>query len=675
MPSHRSRYDTAQSMGAALLPQQRSNAGILSRAGWSGRFAAQLAAAFLAYYIAGKLGQATTNIRSSNLGPVWPAFGIALAAFLAYGPRIWPAITASAFAVAFSSPVPALAAAGQAVGASVAAFAGATLLRRIPHFDPSLSKLRDAIGLIVIGAFGSATISASIGVWSLFVTHVQAYSGLPSAWLIYWLGDSTGVLLVTPLVFSFPTLFEIRSRARVAEAAALLTLLAIACFMIFGDMPFFSVRLHVLAFAVLPLVMWAAINFGIAGASLSVFIIATIATLTTALGLGPFAAHSPFTNAVLLDVLFAILALTGLTMAAVITERSRAESERAQLVREQSALQARLQLATIVESSDDAIYSKDLEGNLLNWNRAAERIFGYTSSEVVGRPNSILFPTELVDEEEALFDRLKAGERVERHDTVRVTKGGVRIDISLTMSPLTDAAGTLIGASMIARDTSDHRRVQHALSSVNQKLIHAQEEERARIARELHDDIGQRLALLAGNIADSAVLSGSPGASNRAATLHRVVSEIASDVQSLSHQLHPAKLEFLGLTSAVRGFCDDLAQQKNVIVDFVTARPDTRLREDLSLCFFRVVQEALHNAVKHSRATRFEVELWESKGDLHLQVSDCGQGFDVTEAKTSHGLGLVSMEERLKLVHGNLFVDSAPGRGTRIHARAPLILS
>jgi integral membrane sensor domain MASE1 len=126
----------------------------------AGQLVVQMSVVFLAYFIAGKLGQATTNIRSSNLGPVWPAYGIAVAAFLAYGYRVWPGIAASAFLVAFSSAVPPLAAAGQAVGATGAALTATLLLRRIDHFDPSLSRLRDALGLVVVGAFGSALISA-----------------------------------------------------------------------------------------------------------------------------------------------------------------------------------------------------------------------------------------------------------------------------------------------------------------------------------------------------------------------------------------------------------------------------------------------------------------------------------------------------------------------------------
>src|SRR5438552_665774 len=224
------------------------------------KYLAQITIVFAAYFVAGKLGQATSNIRSSNLGSVWPAYGVALAAILVCGYRVWVAIVVAAFLIALLSPVPLVAAVGQAAGATVAVMVGAFLLRRIAKFRPSLSRLGDALALIVLGALGSAMVSATIGVSVLYATHVQAYSGLGSAWLIYWLGDSTGVLLVTPLVLTFPDLLRIRPQVRIAEFAALLLLLAVTCFIIFGDLPLIPVKLHVLAFAVLPFVMWAAIR-------------------------------------------------------------------------------------------------------------------------------------------------------------------------------------------------------------------------------------------------------------------------------------------------------------------------------------------------------------------------------------------------------------------------------
>src|SRR5215470_8340847 len=151
---------------------------------------------FAAYFVAGKFGQATTGIRSNNLGPVWPAYGIALAAILLCGYRIWPAVALGMFVIAFLSPESYLTALGQTAGSMFAALTGTFLLRRFVKFDNSLSRLRDALALILLGAFGSAIVSASIGTLVLHASHINSYAGLGSAWLIYWLGDSTGVLLV-----------------------------------------------------------------------------------------------------------------------------------------------------------------------------------------------------------------------------------------------------------------------------------------------------------------------------------------------------------------------------------------------------------------------------------------------------------------------------------------------
>ena len=633
----------------------------------------QFALVFLAYFVAGKLGQATTNIRSSNLGPVWPAYGIAVAAFLGFGYRAWPAVAASAFLVAYQSPVPPLAAAGQTIGATLAAASAAFFVRRIAHFDPRLSRLRDALGFITLAAFGSAIVSSTIGVASLYLTHVQAYSGLGSAWLVYWLGDSTGVLLVTPLVFTLPALLKPRSPRRTVEFVAVVTMSAVACLIVFGGLRVVSVRFDVLAFAVLPFVMWAAIDFGIGGAALSVFIIATIATLSTALGLGPFAGNGAFVGAVLLDTLFMVLAVSGLTLAAVIAERERTEAARAGLVRERMAMESRLRLAAIVESSNDAILSTDMKRTILSWNAAAERIFGFTAAEAIGRPVTFFIPDVLQDEAENFFQRLKAGERVDHFETIRLTKSGKQVPVSLTISPVADADGRLVGGASVHRDISEQQRAKEALSNVNRKLIEAQEQERSRIARELHDDIAQRLALLAFDVDDLATnATAAPPLRDKSVALRERVSELATDVQALSHELHSPKLELLGITSAIRDFSEAAARHQNAIVDFDAHDVPEPVAPDISLCLFRVVQEAVHNAVKHSGVPHVEVRLWGTAGQLHLVVSDRGAGFDVERARAGQGMGLVSMAERIKLVDGDLAIESQPGRGTTIRARVRL---
>jgi PAS domain S-box-containing protein len=1026
-----------------------------------GQYLAQTTFVFAAYFVAGKLGQATTNIRSSNLGPVWPAYGVALAAILLCGYRIWIGVAVAAFLVAFLSPVPLLAAAGQAAGATLAALVGAFLLIRVAKFRPSLSRLSDALALIVFGALGSAMVSATIGVSVLYATHVQAYSGLGSAWLIYWFGDSTGVLLITPLVLTAPDLLRIRSRARIGEFAELLLLLTATCFIVFGDLPLIPVKLHVLAFAVLPFVMWAAIRFGVSGAALSTLVVATIATVETALGSGPFAQNTSFTNAVLLDVFFAVLSVSGITLAGVIAEREQAEKEREHLVREQAVLEARLRLATIVESSDDAIIGEDMDGIITDWNNGAEQLYGYSAGEMMGKPISLLVPPDRAGDFAEIVEALRRGNPVKHYETVRQKKDGTRIEVSLTASPIIGAEGRIVGGSAIERDITERKRTENAvresekryrrivettnegiwlidsnlqtsfvnrqmaqmlgyepgemlgqsvfdfcfpedidrkkqilerrrqgmreqieerlrrrddselwvriaatpilkdngefdgslamvsditahkraqetlresegrfrlaahagkmyayewnvatdkvtrseenvnvlgfgdqpepltrqqlvarvhpddralfvssadqvtpqnpathisyrvlrpdgsvvwleksaralfdeqgklrrmigmvvditerkraeealhesedklrllldstaeaiygidlegrctfcnpaclralgygridellgknmhdlihhtradgtlfpveecqifqafrtgkgvhvdsevlwrangtnfpaeywaypqrkeqevvgavvafiditeqkravaaLASVSQRLIEAQEQERTRIARELHDDIGQRLALLAIKLEQLHLNSPDvpPEVRTHTGELWKLSVDIATDIQSLSHELHSTKLQHLGIAAAIRGFCKEFSEQQNVEIDFQTHDLPSLLPPDTSLCFFRVLQEALHNSAKHSGVRHFEVRLWGASDEIHLTVSDSGAGFDIEGTKPTRGLGLISMEERLKALNGTFSIESQPKRGTTIHARVPLRL-
>ena len=782
------------------MAQAVENGRIPPRVVW--KYLVQITIVFVAYFAAGKLGQATANIRSSNLGPVWPAYGIAFAALLLYGYRVWVGIAAAAFLVAFLSAVPHVAAVGQAAGATLAALIGAFLLRRIAKFDSSLSRLRDALALIVLGALGSAMVSASIGVSTLYAAHVRAYTGIGSAWLIYWLGDSTGVLLVTPLVLTAPNLLRIRTRVRIAEFAALLLLLTLVCIIVVGDLPLIPVKLHFLAFAVLPFVIWAAIRFGVSGAAMSTLIVSAIATVATAFGFGPFAQNTSFTNAVLLDVFFAVLSVSGLTLAAVIAEREKAESERERLVREQAAMEVRLRLATIVESSDDAIISKDLEGVIVSWNSGAQRIFGFTEAEAVGQPITIIIPPELQEEENKILQRLWAGESIEQYETLRVTKEGKKVNVSLMICPLKDSTGRIIGASKIARDiterkqtqdnlreseerlrlavetgrmyafewdpatdliersgecsdifswiddsahdtgrqfaarvhpddreryvattetgltaasptyqtsyrvlrpdgsvtwleesgraffdaqgkmlraigigvdVSDRKHAEEAILGIGRKLIEAHEQERTRIGRDLHDDIVQRLVLLAielGGVQQDVPESASE-LRTRIGTLQNEATQITNDVQLLSHELHSSKLDYLGIVGATKNFCKEFGERQKVEIDFQSHDLPTGLPRELSLSLFRVLQEALRNATKHSGIKRFEVRLWGSTGEIHLKVSDLGAGFDTETAMKSTGLGLTSMQERVRLVGGELSINSQPKGGTTIHARVP----
>jgi signal transduction histidine kinase len=209
---------------------------------------------------------------------------------------------------------------------------------------------------------------------------------------------------------------------------------------------------------------------------------------------------------------------------------------------------------------------------------------------------------------------------------------------------------------------------------VNRRLIEAQESERARIARDLHDDIGQRLAILAMTLDHATGLL--PDSASEALSclkaLQKQTSEITADVQALSHELHSSRRLKLGVAAAMRGYCGELSGQKNVDIEFRHQNVPAGVPPDVSLCLFRVLQEALHNAVRHSRVNHFDVRLRGIGDALQLTVRDEGVGFDVAAASRGVGLGLTSMKERLKLIGGELLIESQSEHGTTVKARAPV---
>lgn len=219
-------------------------------------------------------------------------------------------------------------------------------------------------------------------------------------------------------------------------------------------------------------------------------------------------------------------------------------------------------------------------------------------------------------------------------------------------------------------DVTERKRAEEALRTVSGRLIEAQEAERGRIARELHDDINQRLAVLA--IGIETLKTNLPTALDQIGSLYKTTLDISSSVQALSHRLHSSKLEYLGLVAAMKSFCSEFMQQHNVEVEFSHGTIPASLPYDVSLCLFRVLQEALRNAVKHSGVRQFKARLQWTDGKLQLKVSDSGVGFDTRAVKHSPGLGLISMRERVNLVKGALSVASGPQRGTEITVRVPL---
>ena len=234
--------------------------------------------------------------------------------------------------------------------------------------------------------------------------------------------------------------------------------------------------------------------------------------------------------------------------------------------------------------------------------------------------------------------------------------------------------GTFLGYIGSAIDITERRLAEEAAHYLSGRLIHAQEAERTRLARELHDDLSQSLALLS---VELEMFGQSPRAepgriSDRMQEFSAQVKRLSSEVHRLSHELHPAKLEQLGLVAAMRGFCKEFSSAHQMAIEFADNSAPRAVPKDTALCLYRIVQEALHNVVKHSGGTEARVELVMEGSELCLAIIDDGVGFDPEEIRANGSLGLVSIGERARFVRGRLSIESHAGKGTRVEVRVPI---
>jgi signal transduction histidine kinase len=224
------------------------------------------------------------------------------------------------------------------------------------------------------------------------------------------------------------------------------------------------------------------------------------------------------------------------------------------------------------------------------------------------------------------------------------------------------------------RAESDLLESQTQLQELTSQLITAQENERRRIARELHDDLGQGLALLSVEIdlLGQTAPKSSAELRPRAEAMSARVKQLSSSIHDLSHQLHPLKLEQLGLVAAVRGLCKELSHSHEVQIEIVEDNVSDALLPEVAVCLYRIIQEALRNVIRHSGARQAIVEIQGTEEAICLRIRDNGAGFDPSAVATSGGLGLVSMRERLRAVQGEIVIDSELSAGTTIDVRVPL---
>ncbi len=338
-------------------------------------------------------------------------------------------------------------------------------------------------------------------------------------------------------------------------------------------------------------------------------------------------------------------------------------------------------LAAVVESSDDAIISKDLNGVIRSWNAGAQRLFGFAPDEAVGQPITIIIPPELHDEEKQILKRLRNGERIVHFETIRRAKNGSHVHVSLTISPVRDSRNRIIGASKIARDLSERQRTEGALKAaeLSRRLMQMQDQERRRIARELHDGLGQLLAALKMNVSQVQKEKDklTPNTARCVEENLRLIEQGLTEIRTLSHLLHPPLLDELGLPSALRSYIDGFAERSKINVTLQLNSDLGQLQEDQELCLFRVAQECLTNIHRHSGSATALVRLSRSSTHIELEIKDHGRGLpeeiqsDIASGVCA-GVGLRGMKERVSQVGGALVVQSNEN-GTSVLVKLPIV--
>ncbi len=341
-----------------------------------------------------------------------------------------------------------------------------------------------------------------------------------------------------------------------------------------------------------------------------------------------------------------------------LTERSRAE-------------QLKQLLAAIVESSDDAIVSKDLNGVIASWNPGAERLFGYMADEVLGKSVPSLFPADLQNQERSILERIGRGEQLEHYETVRCRKDGSLVDISLTVSPLSNAAGKVTGVSKIARDISMRKKAEH------ERALALQDEERQRIANELHDSTAQHLVAIGLNLMRlRAVAVVEAEAFKILDEMDGLLEEATKELRAFTYLLHPPELQREGLSTTLRRYIEGFGTRTGLKITLKSCGRVDQLSPQLQQTLLRIVQEALTNVYRHASATRVSVNFRRVGKTLRLVISDDGQG---TEETSTHqngkpfrlGIGIPGMMARMQQFGGNLDIHSGPN-GTSVHATMPL---
>ena len=597
--------------------------------------------------------------------PLWPGCALLISALLFVPRRIWPIVIPFALAAFVVYDLQA----GMPIG-SIAWFIPADTVQVlisalvVSYFlgkVPQLNSVKALSKYLLFAALLAPSAAA-------FVSAFAIGEGYWTSWRICFFSEALAAITLTPAILgwaSYAALAVRKSRGYYLELAAQTVGLVVLSYFTFTS--YQSSSSPALLYSLVPFLLWSALRFGSRGVSTSVLVVTFISIWGIVHGRGPFTEPGPISQLLSLQLFLIFTSTPFMVLAALVEERKRA----AEQVRESEeqlhlAIQAGRMYAFEWDAATDVIVRSGECLSIFNWMDDPTRDTGrqFITRVHPDDRDAYASPETGLTDQNPIY---QCSYRVIRPDNSLIwleTNGRIFFDDQ-------GRRQRIIG--MVA-DVTERKHAQQVLSSVSRRLIEAQENERARIARELHDDLSQRMALLQIGLEqlawDTSGLSSKNRQELRAMT--KVSTEVSSSIHNLSHQLHPYKLDTLGLVASLRGLSNEFAQQHNLRVHFADRDIRGQIPNGVSLCLFRIAQEALRNVVKHSGATEAKVELSGQGDQIELCISDSGAGFLPENTRPETGLGFISMRERLRLVGGRLWVSSKPFRGTRLRVRVPL---
>jgi two-component system cell cycle sensor histidine kinase/response regulator CckA len=641
------------------------------------------------YLLSAKLGLQLAVVNSYATA-VWPPAGIALAALLLRGYKIWPGIWIGAFLVNLTTGDHltwngAFASFGIAAGNTLEALLGAWLVNRyaggVRAFEHALGVFR----FTGLAALGSTLISATMAVGVLLLCGLAKPAAASDIWITWWVGDAVGDLIVAPAVILWASNWRMRwNRAAFLEAGLVLLALVTLSLIAFTTLLPPDPTNVGLAFLCAPALLWAAFRFGPRGTAAAMLIVSGIAIWGWVEGM----MHEQTAEMYVILELQAYLGVTAVTSLAVAAEVS--DRRRHQLdMQRQAAELARL--AAIVESSDDAIVGMTLGGVITSWNSGAERIFAYLASEVVGRPISVLAASAPDDEMPAIMARIRAGGNVAHFETKRRRKDGAVIDVSVAVSPVRAHTGEVAGASTVARDITDRKRLEEQIRQA-QKL-----ESIGVLAGGVAHDFNNLLVGILGN-ASLAVEILPPG--HRAHELLKDVVAASQMSAALVRQLlaYAGKGRFLiepvrlpemvrEISRLVRPSIPKTVELRfDLAADVPPAPGDTSQLHQLLMNLIINAAEAIGDQPGTIRigVRKRQIEGGELPPGCYvaLEVQDTGCGMDeetrlrifdpfFTTKFTGRGLGLAAVHGIVRGHKGEIRVRTAPGLGTTFEVLIP----